>query len=115
MRLSAPFLAVLLSLSPLAWSQQPAAGTEKITADGPRATPGGVSFTAPVDWTLTKRDDMALLVSPEGDVKLAIVDVEAPDAKAAVEKAWAVYRPESKRPIRLVTPQPAREGWEERH
>jgi CubicO group peptidase (beta-lactamase class C family) len=96
-------------------AQPPAAAQEKIAADAPRSTPGGVSFTAPHDWTLSKRDNMALLVSPEGDASLAIVDVEAADAKAAVEKAWASYRPESKRPIRLVTPQPAREGWEERH
>ena len=106
MRLPVAILCLLSCLS---------AAAERIAADGPRATPGGVTFTAPQDWSLTQRDNMALLVSPEGDVNLTLVDVEAPDAKAAVEKAWAAYRPDSKRPIRLVTPQPAREGWEERH
>ena len=34
--------------------------------------------------------------------------------EAAVAEAWAAYKPESKRPIKLVTPRPAREGWDER-
>ena len=29
--------------------------------------------------------------------------------------AWAVYRPEAKRPIRAALPQPPYNGWEERH
>jgi len=31
-----------------------------------------------------------------------------------VAAAWAAYRPDAKRPIKVVTPRPAREGWEER-
>jgi CubicO group peptidase (beta-lactamase class C family) len=30
-----------------------------------------------------------------------------------VAAAWAAYKPDFKRPLRLATPQPAREGWEE--
>ena len=35
-------------------------------------------------------------------------------ADAAVAAAWAAYSPEAKRPLKLATPQSAREGWEER-
>lgn len=84
-------------------------------AQQPATTPGGVNFTAPAEWSLTKRDNMALLQSPEGDINIAIVDVEAADAPAAVAKAWAAFKPGFDRPLRLSTPQPPREGWEERH
>jgi CubicO group peptidase (beta-lactamase class C family) len=101
------FATIALSLALLcpAWSH----------AQTPSTTPAGVNFTAPPEWSLTKRDNMALLQAPEGDIHVALVDVEAPDAPSAVAKAWAAYKPESKRPLRLTTPQPAREGWEERH
>ena len=56
---------------------------------------------------------MVLLEAPEADSRLAIVDVEAGDAAAAVESTWKTYRPESKRPLKLSTPNPPRNGWEE--
>ena len=107
---------IALLLTPVAWAQPASpAPDEKLAADAPRATPGGVTFTAPSEWSLSRRDNMALLRGPEGDVHIALVDVEAADAKAAVERAWASFKPQSTRPVRLVTPQPAREGWEDRH
>ena len=42
-----------------------------------------------------------------------IVDSEATEAAAAVAAAWAAYKPDFKRPLRLSTQNPAREGWEE--
>lgn len=117
MRLTSLVVCFVLLVPAWSQAQQPAssAEAEKITANAPRATPGGVTFTAPAEWSLTKRDNMALLQGPEGDINIALVDVEAADAPAAVAKAWAAYKPDSKRPLRLTTPQPAREGWEERH
>jgi hypothetical protein len=57
---------------------------------------------------------MVILEPPETDTHIAIVDSQAADAKAAVEAAWAAYKPAAKRPLKLVTPRPAREGWDER-
>ena len=37
-----------------------------------------------------------------------------PTLSAAVDAAWKLYRPDMKRPLKLVTPRPGREGWEER-
>ena len=45
---------------------------------------------------------------------LAIVDVRAADAASAVSAAWSAYRPDFKRPVKLMTPSPARDGWDER-
>ncbi len=55
-----------------------------------------------------------VLEAPEQDSRLAIVDVRAADAEAAVAAAWAAYRPAAKRPLKLATPTPARNGWAER-
>ena len=38
--------------------------------------------------------------------------MKAADADAAVAAAWSVYRPDAKRPLRVVTPRAARNGWE---
>src|SRR5262249_53609019 len=45
---------------------------------------------------------------------LVIVDVHAADANAAVASAWSAYRPDFKRPLKLVSPIPPRDGWDER-
>jgi len=57
---------------------------------------------------------MVILTPPESDTHIAIVDSQAADAAAAVAAGWAAYKPEAKRPLKLVTPRPAREGWDER-
>jgi CubicO group peptidase (beta-lactamase class C family) len=126
-RFAALALALLISLAVAAVAAQtppqqavppaaPAAsGTaEKLTADSPRTTPGGATFTAPAGWTIKMRGPVVVLDPPETDSHLALVDVEAKDADAAVAAAWTAYRPEAKRPLRLATPSAARNGWEER-
>ena len=87
---------------------------ERVTADTARATPGGATFAVPSGWTIETGKDFVVLTPPEIDTHVAIGDSHAADAKAAVEAAWAAYKPESKRPLKLVTPRPAREGWDER-
>jgi CubicO group peptidase (beta-lactamase class C family) len=57
---------------------------------------------------------MVILEPPETDTHIAIVDSQATDAKAAVAAAWTAYKPQANRPLKLVTPRPAREGWDER-
>jgi CubicO group peptidase (beta-lactamase class C family) len=91
-----------------------AAAPEQVAIDTQRFTPGGAQFTVPAGWSIATQKNLVLLTPPEADTHLAIVDTQAPDAKAAVAAAWAAYKPDSKRPIKLVTPRPAREGWDER-
>src|SRR5215472_16552672 len=87
---------------------------ERVTADTARATPGGATFAVPSGWTIETGKDFVVLTPPEIDTHVAIGDSHAADAKAAVEAAWAAYKPESKRPLKLVTPRPGRDGWDER-
>jgi CubicO group peptidase (beta-lactamase class C family) len=111
---AAVLCAVLPLLSPVPTAAQSPA-KEVLAADSPRATPGGVTFTAPAGWSIASSADRVVLETPEGDSHLAIVDVQAKDANAAVAAAWAAYRPDAKWPLKLASPQAPRNGWEERH
>jgi CubicO group peptidase (beta-lactamase class C family) len=91
-----------------------AAAPERVASDTQRFTSGGAQFTVPAGWSIATQKNLVLLTPPEADTHLVIVDTQAPDAKAAVAAAWVAYKPDAKRPIKLVTPQPAHEGWDER-
>jgi CubicO group peptidase (beta-lactamase class C family) len=85
-----------------------------VTADTPRVTPGGAKFTVPAGWSIATGKDLVVVTPPETDTHIAIFDSQAADASAAVTAAWAAYKPGATRPVKLVTPRPAREGWDER-
>jgi CubicO group peptidase (beta-lactamase class C family) len=87
---------------------------EQLAADTPRMTPGGATFTVPASWSIVTGKNLVILGPPETDTHIAIFDSQAADASAAVAAAWAAYKPEKKWPLKLVTPRPARNGWEER-
>jgi CubicO group peptidase (beta-lactamase class C family) len=93
----------------------PAPKVETIAADSPRATPAGTTFTAPTGWKMTTHENRVVLEAPEGDSRIALVDVPAQNAEAARDAAWATYDPNMKRPLRLGVPQAPRGPWEERH
>ncbi|HEV2963149.1 MAG TPA: serine hydrolase domain-containing protein [Candidatus Angelobacter sp.] len=111
------FCLLALAAASLATAQASRAQTtsqpELLTADTPRTMPGGTSFTAPAGWSLVTGNNIVILGPPETDTHIAIVDSQAADANAAVAAAWAAYKPDFKRPLRLATPRPAREGWDE--
>jgi len=88
--------------------------TEQLASQTNRSTPAGATFTAPPGWSLRSDANMIVLTAPEPDSHIAIVDVKAADAAAAVTAAWRAYRPDFSRPVKLMTPAPARDGWEER-
>jgi len=87
---------------------------ERVSADTPRVTPGGATFTIPSGWSIVTGRNLVILEAPEPDTHILIFDSQAGDAASAVAAAWAAYKPDSKRPVKLVTPRPAREGWDER-
>jgi CubicO group peptidase (beta-lactamase class C family) len=94
--------------------QTAAPATELVKEDASRATPAGVTFRVPAGWTITTRPTMVVLDPPESDSHVAIVDVRAADAEAAVAAAWTAYKPAFTRPLKLTLPQAPREGWAER-
>ncbi|HKE14910.1 MAG TPA: hypothetical protein VKB80_08610, partial [Kofleriaceae bacterium] len=52
-----------------------------------------------------------ILAPPEEGSRIALVDVRAADADAAVAAAWAAYDPAAKWPLKVTTEQPAKDGW----
>lgn len=102
--------------SPLAMSaaQAQAQAQAQANADETRATPGGSSYLLPVGWTAKTEGAVTVLRPAEADLAIAFVDVgPAPDAAAAIGRAWQAFDPAMKRAVKLATPRPARNGWDE--
>ena len=77
-------------------------------------TPAGATFTVAGAWTRRDRDRVVVFDAPEGDATIAVIDTVEASADAAVTDAWRLYRAGPVRPVRLVTPQAPRSGWQER-
>src|SRR6266550_4010391 len=45
---------------------------------------------------------------------IALAEPQSSERLAAVAAAWSAYRPDFKRPVKLVNPIPPRDGWDER-
>src|SRR5215510_4305088 len=88
-----------------------AAAGEQLAADTPRTTPDGTTFVAPGGWWIETRGN-AVILTPEGDSRIALVDVRGKDADAAVKAAWQAVRSDMKWALKLTTDQPGREGWD---
>ena len=92
----------------------PAPVSERLTADTPKTTVGGNTFIAPAGWTITVVGPATILAAPEGDSHLALVDVQAETADAAVAAAWAAYKPDARWPLQITTTAPDQDGWTDR-
>jgi len=107
-------LGVLATQSAAAAPAQPATSPSSgrvLAADTPSATVSGNTFIAPAGWTITVRGPATILQAPEGDSHIALVDVQAADADAAVKAAWAAYRPDARWPLKVTNDFPDKDGW----
>lgn len=102
--------AVVASIIVLAAPQS----AEQLVSEAKRSTPAGATFTVPAAWSMRAEANLIVLTPPEPDSHLAIVDAKAADAASAVTAGWSAYRSDFKRPVKLMTPSPARDGWDER-
>lgn len=84
---------------------------ERVAADTPKATVEGNTFIAPSGWRLGVRGQATTLHAPEDDSRIALVDVHAQDADAAVAAAWAAYGTEPKWPLKVTSDLPDKDGW----
>jgi CubicO group peptidase (beta-lactamase class C family) len=84
---------------------------EQLPSTMPRATPDGATFIAPEGWWIETRGN-AVILTPEGDSRIGLVDVHEKEADSAVKSAWAVVRPDFKWALKLTTDAPGREGWD---
>ena len=121
-RKSKPLLVMVWVLAAVGWmragivrAQEARAKAEVVSADTAKVSPGGATFTVPAGWSIETGKDLVVLTPPETDTHVAIFDAGgAADAKVAVTEAWAAYKGKETHPVKLVTPRPAREGWDER-
>jgi CubicO group peptidase (beta-lactamase class C family) len=96
-------------------AQEARSKAELLSADTAKVSPGGATFTVPAGWSIEAGKDLVVLTPPEMDTHVAIFDAgAAADPKAAVTAAWAAYKGRETHPVKLVTPRPGREGWDER-
>jgi len=86
-----------------------------LAVDTDCTTEAGVTLTVPTGWSVAARAHALLLEPPGGDSHLMLMSVDAADSATAVASAWQSYGPTESRPVRLVLPQDARNGWDERH
>jgi CubicO group peptidase (beta-lactamase class C family) len=94
-----------------ATSAGPAPSGERLSADTPKTTVAGNTFIAPAEWTVSVRGPATILEPPEGGSAIALVDVTASDADAAVAAAWKAYKPDAKWPLKVTHDRPDRNGW----
>jgi CubicO group peptidase (beta-lactamase class C family) len=91
----------------------PASEREVLAADTPRTTVDGNGFVAPAGWSIATAGRAVILTAPEGGSHIALVDVAARDADAAVAAAWAAYDARARWPLALAGDRPVRDGWEQ--
>lgn len=111
-----PPTACLLTLALLTVASNTAATQASVTAqvlsaDTPRTTVAGNKFIAPAGWRIEVRGPATILTPPEDGSHIALVDVQAKDADAAVAAAWAAYRPDARWPLKVTNDFPDRDGW----
>ncbi len=104
-------LAAALSFSCASVSKVPAPAAARLAADTPAKTVEGNTFVAPAGWSLSVRGPATILEAPERDSRIALVDVRAKDADAAVRAAWAAYGAPPRWPLKVVNKAADRDGW----
>lgn len=97
-----------------AQAKEPASATERLAADTPKTTVLGNTFIAPAGWSLSVRGPATILEAPEGDSRIVMVDVQAPDGDAALAAAWAAYPGSDRWPLKVANDIPDRDGWSKR-
>ena len=93
----------------------PGAAAERLTDDTPRTTVEGNTFIAPRGWSISLRGSATVLEVPEGNSRIALVDVRAGSADAAVAAAWQTYMPDASWPLMVVHRWQDEDGWTDRH
>lgn len=106
------FAPLYASAQDIATPSTAATAPRVLLVDTPSTTMAGTRFTAPAGWTLETRVAVNLLTPPEADSRIVLADVDAADADAAMQKAWAASGLAAKWPVKTAADLPARDGWD---
>ena len=91
--------------------QAPTTKGQPLAADTPSTTVAGHTFIAPAGWTVSVKGKATIVEAPEGDSRIVFVDVAAMEPDAAIQEAWAAYRPDAKWPLKAKTDASDKDGW----
>ena len=98
-----------------ATAQETRSKAELVSTEMEKASPRGTTFRVPAGWSMETGKDLAVLSPLETDTHLAIFDAGvATDAKAAATAAWVAYRGKETHPVKLMTVNAPKDGWDER-
>ena len=111
MRRTALLVTLLIVHSALPAGARQAASGEVLAADSPRTTVAGNTFIAPAGWRVDVRGPATILRPPEAGSQIALVDVTASDADAAVAAAWNAYGAGKTWPLKVTNAYPDKDGW----
>ena len=109
-----PAVAPDRALANTASSAASATKAERRARDMPRTTTAGNRFIAPAGWSIAVRGPATILEPPEENSAIALIDLQAASAEAAVAAAWKEYRADAKWPVRVVNPWADEDGWSDR-
>ncbi|MBV8515268.1 MAG: beta-lactamase family protein, partial [Acidobacteria bacterium] len=99
----------------IAAAQEARSKAELVSAETGKASPGGTTFTVPAGWSMEMGKNLVVLSPTETDTHVAIFDAgAAADARAAASAAWVAYRGKETHPVKLITANAPKDGWDER-
>jgi CubicO group peptidase (beta-lactamase class C family) len=85
-----------------------------VLVNTPESTRFGATIVVPAGWSFVSDKKEVVITAPELDTHVAIIELNAKAADAAVAAAWAIYQIGTQRTLRLSEPRPPSNGWEER-
>ena len=71
----------------------------------------GNTFTVPAGWSVATVGPLTVVVAPERDSRVALVDVSAASPEAARDAAWQAYTQAAPPPLREAIDREDRDGW----
>ncbi|UHQ23044.1 beta-lactamase family protein [Lysobacter sp. 5GHs7-4] len=86
-----------------------AASTQQ--SDEWRRTRSGIAYLVPYGWKAESRGTGIVIAKPAEDARIAILDVDADSAEAALASAWEQYAPGNAPKLRGAGDRPLRGGW----
>ena len=96
-------------------AQETRSPAELVSTETAKTTPAGTTFKVPAGWSMETGKNLVVLDPPESDAHVVVFDAgAAADAKAAAAAAWVAYRGKETHPVRLVTANAPKDGWDER-
>ena len=99
---------------PASQASSSASASETLATDAVRTTVKGNRFTAPAGWKFSVRGEATILEPPEGNSHIALIDVSAANADAAVAAGWVAYGIAVKWPLKVTNDFPDKDGWSNR-